>query len=123
MFMKFISSTFQDYKAKRFQSAYCSVYRAVASLAANGMAAWRSGGFPPLPFKSARPAAVAPNRSLCAGILPIILSIPLHCRAALCCQYGTQFHYFVGLHFVVGMVHSNQVRLFLKKHIVQQVIL
>jgi len=28
----------------------------------NGMAAWRSGGIPALPFKSARPAAVAPNR-------------------------------------------------------------
>jgi len=26
------------------------------------MAAWRSGGIPALPFKSARPAAVAPNR-------------------------------------------------------------
>ena len=35
----------------------------------NGMAAWRSGGIPALPFKSARPAAVAPNRSLYAGIL------------------------------------------------------
>jgi hypothetical protein len=33
-------------------------------LAANGMAAWRSGGFYALPFKSALPAAVAPNRSL-----------------------------------------------------------
>jgi len=30
------------------------------------MAAWRSGGFHALPFKSARPAAVAPNRSLSA---------------------------------------------------------
>ena len=35
-------------------------------LADNGMAAWRSGGIPALPFKSARPAAVAPNRSLAA---------------------------------------------------------
>jgi len=35
----------------------------------NGMAAWRSGGIPTLPFKSAPPAAVAPNRSLHAGIL------------------------------------------------------
>ena len=32
----------------------------------NGMAAWRSGGIPALPFKSARPAAVAPNRLLSA---------------------------------------------------------
>jgi hypothetical protein len=31
------------------------------------MAAWRSGGIPALPFKSALPAAVAPNRSLAAG--------------------------------------------------------
>jgi hypothetical protein len=33
-------------------------------LAYNGMAAWRSGGISALPFKSALPAAVAPNRSL-----------------------------------------------------------
>ena len=32
-------------------------------LAPNGMAAWRSGGIPALPFKAARLAAVAPNRS------------------------------------------------------------
>jgi hypothetical protein len=37
-------------------------------LAHNGMAAWRSGGIYALPFKSALPAAVAPNRSLSAGI-------------------------------------------------------
>jgi hypothetical protein len=35
------------------------------------MAAWRSGGIPALPFKSALPAAVAPNRSLGAGILSV----------------------------------------------------
>jgi hypothetical protein len=36
----------------------------------NGMAAWRSGGFYTLLFKSALPAAVAPNRSLAvSGIL------------------------------------------------------
>jgi len=33
----------------------------------NGMAAWRSGGISALPFKSALPAAVAPNRSLAAA--------------------------------------------------------
>ena len=60
-------------------------------VADNGMAAWRSGGFPALPFKSARPAAVAPNRSLSAGILPR------------CCQ----FHNFVGLHFVVDTVLNS----------------
>ena len=43
------------------------------------MAAWRSGGIPPLPFKSARPAAVAPNRSLSAGILPRCLSTQKEC--------------------------------------------
>jgi hypothetical protein len=37
---------------------------AASAIAANGMAAWRSGGFYALPFKSALPAAVAPNRSL-----------------------------------------------------------
>jgi hypothetical protein len=35
------------------------------------MAAWRSGGISALPFKSALPAAVAPNRSLAAGILTL----------------------------------------------------
>jgi hypothetical protein len=39
------------------------------SIAYNGMAAWRSGGIFALLFKSALPAAVAPNRSLAAGIL------------------------------------------------------
>jgi hypothetical protein len=39
------------------------------------MAAWRSGGFYALPFKSALPAAVAPNRLLGAGILSDVLSI------------------------------------------------
>jgi hypothetical protein len=33
-------------------------------LADNGMVAWRSGGIYALPFKSALPAAVAPNRAL-----------------------------------------------------------
>jgi hypothetical protein len=42
----------------------------------NGMAAWRSGGFYAPPFKSALPAAVAPNRSLSAGIFtPFFASI------------------------------------------------
>jgi hypothetical protein len=36
-------------------------------IAYNGMTAWRSGGFYALPFKSALPAAVAPNRSLAAA--------------------------------------------------------
>jgi len=39
------------------------------------MAAWRSGGFYALPFKSALPAAVAPNRSLGDGILPRLVSL------------------------------------------------
>jgi hypothetical protein len=43
------------------------------------MAAWRSGGFHylcagTLPFKFALPAAVAPNRSLHAGILSVLSS-------------------------------------------------
>jgi len=38
------------------------------------MAAWRSGGIPALHFKSARPAAVAPNRSLAAVHFPRMLS-------------------------------------------------
>jgi hypothetical protein len=37
-------------------------------VAANDPAAWRSGGIPPPPFQSARPAAVAPNRKLCADL-------------------------------------------------------
>jgi hypothetical protein len=41
--------------------------------ASNGMAAWRSGGFYALLFKSALPAAVAPNRSLAAGILSALI--------------------------------------------------
>jgi hypothetical protein len=40
-------------------------------LADNGMAAWRSGGIYALPFKSALPAAVAPNRLLYAGIFNV----------------------------------------------------
>ena len=40
------------------------VSTALSRITANGMAAWRSGGFPALPFKAALPAAVAPNRSL-----------------------------------------------------------
>jgi len=36
------------------------------------MAAWRSGGIPALPFKSARPAAVAPNRALAAVLLSLV---------------------------------------------------
>jgi hypothetical protein len=40
-------------------------------IATNGMAAWRSGGFYALPFKFALPAAVAPNRSLGAGIFSV----------------------------------------------------
>jgi hypothetical protein len=36
----------------------------LSRLAYNGMAAWRSGGIYALPFKSALPAAVAPNRTL-----------------------------------------------------------
>jgi hypothetical protein len=44
-------------------------------IAANGMAAWRSGGIYALPFKSALPAAVAPNRSLAAGHFPRVLSL------------------------------------------------
>jgi hypothetical protein len=44
----------------------------VVALAHNGMAAWRSGDIFALPFKSALPAAVAPNRSLAAGILLIL---------------------------------------------------
>jgi hypothetical protein len=39
------------------------------------MAAWRSGGILVLPFKSALPAAVAPNRSLYAGILSLIRDV------------------------------------------------
>jgi hypothetical protein len=35
------------------------------------MAAWRSGGIYALPFKSVLPAAVAPNRSLAAGIFTV----------------------------------------------------
>jgi len=60
------------------------VHHAVCRLAYNGMAAWRSGGIPALPFKSARPAAVAPNRSLSAGILPSMLSVPILCWLILC---------------------------------------
>ena len=95
---------------------------ALVALQPTGMAAWRSGGIPPLPFKSALPAAVAPNRLLSAGILPrfcpfhyfvglysivvivlnsttlsayttlsVLYLIPLLCRLALHCRYGTQF--------------------------------
>jgi hypothetical protein len=52
-----------------FLSVLCFPDDNVVGLAANGMAAWRSGGFYALLFKSALPAAVAPNRSLHAGIL------------------------------------------------------
>jgi hypothetical protein len=52
----------------------------VVALAANGMAAWRSGGISALPFKSALPAAVAPNRSLAAGIFSWLFLFPLHFR-------------------------------------------
>jgi hypothetical protein len=48
------------------------VNNTVSALAANGGAAWRSGGFYTLPFKLPLPAAVAPNRTLCAGILSLI---------------------------------------------------
>jgi hypothetical protein len=85
----------------------------LSPLAANGMAAWRSGGIYALPFKSALPAAVAPNRSLyvrsfienvvrsitlsaCTS-LSVRYSIPLLCRLVLRFRYSTQFHYFVGL--------------------------
>ena len=37
-----------------------SLYDALRCIADNWMAAWRSGGIPALPFKSTRPAAVAP---------------------------------------------------------------
>ena len=36
-------------------------------LAGNGVAAWRGCGIPTLSFKSALPAAVAPNRTLSDG--------------------------------------------------------
>jgi hypothetical protein len=50
-------------------SRYVRFFTALSRLAYNGMAAWRSGGIYALPFKSALPAAVAPNRLLRAGIL------------------------------------------------------
>jgi hypothetical protein len=46
-------------------SSQCTTYSTTLSrLAYNGEADWRSGGIYKLPFKSALPAAVAPNRSL-----------------------------------------------------------
>ena len=44
-------------------------------LADNGIAALRSGGFYALPFQSALPAAVAQNRLLGAGILPLLVQV------------------------------------------------
>ena len=34
--------------------------------------------------------------------LSVRYSIPLLCRFALHCRYGTQFYYFVGLHYIVA---------------------
>jgi len=47
-----------------FQRLFFALRLGSARITYNGMAAWRSGGIFALPFKSARPAAVAPNRSL-----------------------------------------------------------
>ena len=60
----------------------------LSPLAHNGMAAWRSGGFSALPFKFARPAAVAPNRSLGDGIFEIVVL----------------FYFDVGLYIIIGTV-------------------
>jgi hypothetical protein len=54
------------------------------------MAAWRSGGISALPFKSALPAAVAPNRALAAR------------RFRECC--GGHFHNIFGQHFLFETV-------------------
>jgi hypothetical protein len=68
------------------------------------MAAWRSGGFYPLPFKSALPAAVAPNRSLC--VRSFGESVVRYTALSGCTSFSVryQFHYFVGLYFIFGMV-------------------
>jgi hypothetical protein len=52
-----------------------------ALLLTGGMAAWRSGDFYALSFKSALPAAVAPNRSLAAAHLIVISLIFEHISA------------------------------------------
>jgi len=54
-----------------------------------------------------RTAPLAPNRLLSAGILPRVLSVPLLCRLVLHCRYGTQSHYYVGLHSIAGTVLNS----------------
>ena len=41
------------------------------------------------------------------GHLSRVLSVTLHYRFVLHCRYGTQFHYFIGLHSIVGMVLNS----------------
>jgi hypothetical protein len=65
-----VSSIYKKCKNTKFFNNVKFFYFALSNrytvrrIAYNDPAALRSGGIPPPPFKSARPAAVAPNRKL-----------------------------------------------------------
>ena len=90
--------------------------RGLPTTGRDGMAAWRSGGIPALPFKSARPAAVAPNRSLRAGILRR-MSVDFHAFGTVCfirfLQIREKIHFvIIGTVLLSGFVFVYSCRLY-----------